>query len=325
VPSPQSSRRSRTAIEENVADGVVRSALLVGSENPWLRRHVSTLPFVHRAVKRFMPGERLADAIAATIDLQPSGIGTVLTRLGENITDAAAAEETTRHYLTVCSEVSARSLDSHISVKLTQLGLDIDAGRCRANLVTLAEETKRRGIRLWIDMEQSSYVDRTLDMRRALREFDHVGVCLQAYLHRTAEDLASLMPLGGGIRLVKGAYREPPGVAFPRKADVDEHYFTLAARLLASHASLRSVFGTHDARLIERIRQHARAAAVPLDTFEFHLLFGIQRAEQVRLAREGHGVKVLISYGEQWFPWYMRRLAERPANLAFVAKSLFSR
>ena len=272
-----------------------------------------------------MPGERLADAIAATIELRPSGIGTVLTRLGENITDAAAAEETTRHYLTVCSEVSARALDSHISVKLTQLGLDIDAGRCRANLFTLAEETKRRGIRLWIDMEQSSYVDRTLDMRRALREFDHVGVCLQAYLHRTAEDVASLMPLGGGIRLVKGAYREPASVAFPRKADVDENYFTLAARMLASHASLTSVFGTHDARLIERIRQHARTAAVPLGTFEFHLLFGIQRAEQLRLAREGHGVKVLISYGEQWFPWYMRRLAERPANLAFVAKSLFSR
>ena len=174
-------------------------------------------------------------------------------------------------------------------------------------------------------MEQRSYVDRTLEMRCALRDFDHVGVCLQAYLHRTAGDLASLIPLGGGIRLVKGAYREPADVAFPRKADVDEHYFTLATRMLAQHGSLRSVFGTHDQRLIDRIRQHATATDVPRDAFEFHLLFGIRRDMQVRLARAGHLVKVLISYGEQWFPWYMRRLAERPANLVFVAKSLLSK
>ena len=312
-------------IEENVADGVVRTALLVGSENAWLRQHVSTLPFVRRAVTRFMPGERLEDAIAATIELRPLGIGTILTRLGENITDAAAADETTQHYITVCQDVSARALDAHISVKLTQLGLDVDAGRCRANLFTLAEETKRRGIRLWIDMEQSSYVDRTLEMRRALRDFPHVGVCLQAYLHRTADDLASLLPLGGGIRLVKGAYREPAHVAFPRKADVDDNYFRLAERMLAHHATLRSVFGTHDQRLIARLRQHADAARVPRDAYEFHLLFGIQRDAQVRLARDGHRVKVLISYGAQWFPWYMRRLAERPANLVFVAKSMLSR
>jgi proline dehydrogenase len=310
---------------EDASHGVVRSVLLVGSENAWLRRHVSTLPFVRRAVGRFMPGERLEDALAATVDLQPVGIGTVLTRLGENVTDMGAAEETTRHYLTVSRDVRARSLDSHISVKLTQLGLDVDAGRCRANLLTLAEETKRDGIPLWIDMEQSSYVDRTLEMRRALSGFSHVGVCLQAYLHRTADDLASLRPLGGGIRLVKGAYREPASLAIPRKADVDENYFRLATEMLAHHASLRSVFGTHDQRLIDRIRQQADGARVPRDAFEFHLLFGIQRAAQVRLARDGYRVKVLISYGEQWFPWYMRRLAERPANLAFVAKSMLSR
>ena len=306
-------------------NGVMRSALLVASDSPWLRARASTLPFVKRAVSRFMPGERLEEALAATIELQPLGIGSVLTRLGENVTDAAAAEETARHYLTVCNDVSARSLDSHISVKLTQLGLDIDAGRCRAHLFTLAEETKRRRIPFWIDMEQSAYVERTLEMRRALSGFKHVGVCLQAYLHRTADDLASLIPLGGGIRLVKGAYREPATVAFPRKADVDDNYFTLATRMLEQHGNLLSVFGTHDQRLIDRIRRHADGTPVPRDRFEFHLLFGIQRDAQVRLAREGHRVKVLISYGEQWFPWYMRRLAERPANLAFVAKSMLSR
>lgn len=303
----------------------MRSALLVASDNPWLRARASTLPFVRRAVRRFMPGERLDDALAATIELQPLGIGTVLTRLGENVTDAAAAAETAQHYITVCREVSARSLDAHVSVKLTQLGLDIDAARCRAHLLTLAEETRRCGIRLWIDMEQSAYVDRTLEMRRALQDFAHVGVCLQAYLYRTADDLASLLPLGGGIRLVKGAYREPAAVAFPRKANVDDNYLTLATRMLERHANLLSVFGTHDQRLIERLRHHAEAAGVPREAFEFHLLFGIQREAQLRLAREGHRVKVLISYGEQWFPWYMRRLAERPANLVFVAKSMLSR
>jgi proline dehydrogenase len=305
--------------------GFVRSALLVGSENAWLRQHLSTLPFVRRAVNRFMPGEQLDDALAAAADLQRQGIGALLTRLGENIKDVAAADETTAHYITVAREARARSLDCHISVKLTQLGLDVDPQHCQANLLTLADETQRQGINLWIDMEQSSYVERTLDMRRALRAYPHAGVCLQAYLYRTADDLASLISLGGGIRLVKGAYREPPNVAYPRKKDVDENYFRLSAQLLAATTTgVRPVFGTHDQQLIDRIRRQAQQSRVARDAYEFHLLFGIQRGEQARLAQAGHRVKTLISYGEQWFPWYMRRLAERPANLMFVAKSIFS-
>ncbi len=307
--------------------GVLRSALLVGSENAWLRDHVSTMPFVRRAVRRFMPGERLEDALAATVELQGSGIGTVLTRLGENVRNVAAAEETARHYLTVARDVHARRLDTHISVKLTQLGLDVDAGRCRAHLHALADATRQEDVRLWIDMEQSSYVDRTLEMRHALRDCPHAGVCLQAYLFRTPQDLAALIPLGGGIRLVKGAYREPSDIAYPRKSDVDDQYFALAQQVLsptARAAGVRAVFGTHDRQLIERIVRHADTAGVARGQYEFHLLFGIQRGEQLRLTRDGHRVKVLISYGEQWFPWYMRRLAERPANLMFVAKSLFS-
>lgn len=280
-----------------------------------------------------MPGEDLDAALAAAAELQRDGIGAVLTRLGENIHDVAAADETTRHYMSVAQEVRARSLDCHISVKLTQLGLDVDPQHCQANLLALADETSRQGINLWIDMEQSSYVGRTLDMRRALRGYSHVGICLQAYLYRTAEDLASLIPLGGGIRLVKGAYREPSNTAYPRKRDVDENYFRLARQMLAATrpmfaattGGLRPVFGTHDGHLIDRIRRHAEESGMSRDAFEFHLLFGIQRAEQLRLAREGHRVKTLISYGEQWFPWYMRRLAERPANLVFVAKSMWSR
>ena len=273
-----------------------------------------------------MPGERLDDALAAAAELQRAGIGVVLTRLGENTTDGTAADETAAHYVTVASELQRRGIDGHISVKLTQLGLDIDPQRCQATLLRLADETRRRDIKLWIDMEQSFYVERTLDMRRALRAYPHAGVCLQAYLRRTEDDVASLVPLGGGIRLVKGAYREAAPIAYPRKRDVDENYFTLATRLLAAARSsgLRCVFGTHDQHLIARIRRHADAAGVSREAFEFHMLYGIHRAEQVRLAREGYRVKVLISYGDQWFPWYMRRLAERPANLMFVARSMFS-
>jgi proline dehydrogenase len=318
-------QRAQAGIRHNDARGVVRNALLLGSENAWLRNNVSTLPFVRRAVNRFMPGEQLEDALAASAELQRLGIGAVLTRLGENITDVAAADETAGHYITVAREARARSLDCHISVKLTQLGLDVDPQHCQANLLTLADETARQGINLWIDMEQSSYVERTLDMRRALRVHPHAGVCLQAYLYRTADDLASLLPLGGGIRLVKGAYREPSNIAYPRKKDVDENYFRLATQLLAATATgLRPVFGTHDRQLIDRILRHAEELRIARDAYEFHLLFGIQRDEQLRLAQAGHRVKTLISYGEQWFPWYMRRLAERPANLMFVAKSMFS-
>jgi proline dehydrogenase len=298
----------------------------VGSQNTWLREHVATLPFVRRAVNRFMPGERLEDALAAAAELQRFGIGVVLTRLGENITDGAAANETAAHYVAVATELQRLGVDGDISVKLTQLGLDIDPQHCQAALLMLADETGGRGIRLWIDMEQSFYVERTLDMRRALRAYSHAGVCLQAYLRRTGDDLASIVPLGGGIRLVKGAYREPATVAFPRKHDVDEHYVTLATEMLgaARNSGLRCVFGTHDQQLIARIQRHANAAGVPREVFEFHMLYGIQRSEQIRLAREGYRVKVLISYGEQWFPWYMRRLAERPANLMFLARSIFS-
>jgi proline dehydrogenase len=312
--------------EDNASDGVVRNALLVGSQNVWLREHLATLPFVRRAVNRFMPGERLADALAAAAELQRFGIGSVLTRLGENIMDAADANETAAHYISVASELQRLGLDGDISVKLTQLGLDIDPQHCQASLLMLADETSRRAIRLWIDMEQSFYVERTLDMRRALRAYSHAGVCLQAYLRRTADDLASIIPLGGGIRLVKGAYREAASIAYPRKHDVDENYLMLATQMLAAarRSGLRCVFGTHDQHLIARLQRYADNAGVPRDVFEFHMLYGIQRSEQIRLAREGYRVKVLISYGEQWFPWYMRRLAERPANLMFLARSMFS-
>lgn len=275
-----------------------------------------------------MPGERIDDALAAAAGFRQRGIGAVLTELGENVTDPAGADAAAHHYTDVLARLRASGLDGNLSVKLTQLGLDIDEARCYATLRALVEGAKRQDGFVWIDMEQHTYVDRTLDIyRRLVSESPNVGVCLQAYLYRTPRDLTSLIPLGGGVRLVKGAYREPPNVAYPRKRHVDDAFFALATQMIAPEAraaGLRAVFGTHDRRLISRIQDHVEAAGIPRDAFEFHLLFGIQRAEQARLAREGSRVRVLISYGEQWFPWYMRRLAERPANLLFVAKSILS-
>ena len=306
----------------------MRSILLAGSENRWLRRHAPHLPFVRKAVTRFMPGERLEDALTASAGLRQHGIGTVLTELGENVTDAASADEVARHYVDALVKAGAAELDCHISVKLTQLGLDIDRARCLNNLHAIVECAKKHHTFVWIDMEQHAYVDATLETyRRALSAFPNIGVCLQAYLYRTSKDLVSLLPLGGGVRLVKGAYREGPDVAYPRKRDVDDNFLALAKEMMGSDAraaGFRAVFGTHDARLIKAIQAHMDATSRPPESVEFHLLFGIQRAEQTRLAREHYRVRVLISYGEQWFPWYMRRLAERPANVLFVAKSLLS-
>ena len=308
--------------------GLIRHALLSASESRFLRERAMRLGFVRRSVSRFMPGEQVDDALASAIALKQLGVGAVLTQLGENVTDASEADRVARHYCDVLARVRERDLDCDISIKLTQLGLKVDRERCYGNLRLLVERAKTLSLFVWIDMEQYAYVDDTLALyTRALSEFSNVGVCLQAYLYRTSDDLASLIPLGGGIRLVKGAYREPSNVAYPKRRDVDENYLALAMRMIATGArtvGLRAVFGTHDQRIIGRIQEHAGTTSVPRQSFEFHLLFGVQRAEQTRLASDAYRVRVLISYGEQWFPWYMRRLAERPANMLFVVKSLLS-
>lgn len=307
----------------------MRSLLLAGSESPRLRRHAPRLPFIRKAVTRFMPGERLEDALAAAAELRQLGISTVLTELGENVFDATQADDVTRHYTDALAKIAASGLDSHISVKPTQLGLDVDQARCFTNVRALVASAQQHSTFVWIDMEQHAYVDATLDIyRRVLSEFPNVGVCLQAYLYRTEKDLTSLIPRGGGVRLVKGAYREPADVAYPKKRDVDDKFLALAKLMIgddARAAGLRAVFGTHDSRLIRAIQDQMDATGLPRQSVEFHLLYGIQRAEQVRLAREQYRVRVLISYGDHWFPWYMRRLAERPANVLFVARSMLSR
>lgn len=305
---------------------LLRNILLVGSQSRWLREQASRRRFVRRAVSRFMPGERVEDALAAAQGLQKHSIATVLTYLGEKVTDRKEAQSVTEHYLDLLEQIRRLSLPAELSVKLTQLGLDLDEELCYANL----EKILRRsgdGNCVWIDMEESTYVDRTLGLyRRARAHSPNVGVCLQAYLYRTAEDLRALLALAPAIRLVKGAYREPPDRAFPRKAAVNENYFSLVKQLLSPEmraAGVRAAFATHDRKLIQRIIGFAGSSYRDLKSIEFQMLYGVQRREQLRLAREGWQERVLISYGSYWFPWFMRRLAERPANVFFVLRNLF--
>ena len=305
----------------------MRTVLLAASTNPWLRDRAAKYGFVRESVQRFMPGERVEDALDAARALQERRITTILTHLGENLTTVQEAEDVTRHYLEVLDKVAASGLDAQISIKPTQLGLDLDPGLCERNIDRLIAQVAARNNFLWIDMESSAYVDRTLDLfRRARARSPRVGVALQAYLYRTAKDLESLLPLGAAIRVVKGAYLEPDHVAYPRKADVDENFFRLCTRVLAADAraagSLLHI-ATHDATLIDRLSAWIAQRQIPSSAYEFAMLYGIGTAQQARIASAGQRLRVLISYGEYWFPWYMRRLAERPANVWFVVKNAF--
>jgi len=308
---------------------VMRSVLLAISENRWMRERGPRLWFVKRAARKFMPGEAFDDMLRAADELRPLGIDAVFTRLGENVADAAEAAAVTSHYVAVLDAIASRGIRCEPSIKLTQFGLDLGTEQAYRNLRALAERSHATGNYLWIDMEQTSYVDVTLELTRRLKaEFPRVGVCLQAYLYRTAKDLEALIEQGIGVRLVKGAYKEPPALAYPKKADVDENFFKLSVTMLEGLGrkdGFRAVFGTHDAGLIARIRAHAERAGLAARDVEVHMLYGIQRGEQGRLIKEGAIVRVLIAYGAYWFPWYMRRLAERPANVWFVARSMFAR
>jgi proline dehydrogenase len=305
---------------------LARKILLAASTNAWLRETATKTAFVRRSVSTFMPGERLEDAMAAAAAQQKQGIATIFTRLGENLTRLEAAEGVTRHYLDVLDQVQAAGLDAQISVKPTQLGLDLDAELCFTNLQRLVDRAEARGNFVWIDMEGSPYVDPTLDLfRRTRARSARIGIALQAYLYRTAQDVETLVPFGSAIRLVKGAYLEPASIAYPKKADVDQNFYTLACRLLAADARRAGGLlhiATHDPGLADRLAAFIDEQQVPRSAYEYAMLYGIQRPLQQRLVKAGRPLRVLVAYGEYWFAWYMRRLAERPANVLFVVKNL---
>jgi len=306
---------------------LMRSVLLAASQNKWLRENAVNYPFVRRSVSRFMPGESLDAAIAAAQGLEQKNISSVFTNLGENISDRAEAQLVAEHYLQALRRIHDSGLNTEISVKLTQLGLDLSSDFCFENLEIIIAQEKKGAI-VWVDMEASAYVNATLNIyKRALAKYPNVGICLQAYLYRTKKDVDDLLPRCPSIRLVKGAYKEPPEIAFPKKHDVDESYFTLAQTMMVAQAAgkcVRVAFGTHDVALIRRLAEHAAHIGFSKNNFEVQMLYGIQRDEQERLAREGYRSAVLVAYGTYWYPWFVRRLAERPANLWFMARNLFA-
>ena len=309
--------------------GISRTVFLWASTNAWLRNRAVRTRFVKRSVVKFMPGERLEDAIEAARRLRPAAIATILTRLGENISQMSEADEVCAHYLHVLELVRQAGLDAQVSVKPTQLGFDQDREACFRYLTTILDATVSAGNFLWLDMESSSYVDGTIALYERLRERSaSVGLAVQAYLYRTEKDIERLIPLGAALRLVKGAYLEPAAVAFPKKSDVDRNYFKLASRLLQDDNTKPGALvhiGTHDIPLQERIRRVIADRNVSRGRYEIAMLYGIQSQRQRDLAASGTPVRCLISYGEHWFPWYMRRLGERPANVWFVVKNMFGR
>ena len=271
-----------------------------------------------------MPGETLDDAITAAHQLRSRALGTAFTHLGENIAEASEAEGVVAHYRQVLERIRAETLPTEISVKPTQLGLDLSENLCEQNLRRLAAEDPGRT--LWIDMESSPYVESTLRLYRRVRaDHPNCGVCLQAYLHRTPRDIEALLPLKPSIRLVKGAYRELPEIAAQQKSEIDSRYLELARALLTSQTSgnvQRAILATHDPRLLEQITTFAAQQGMGRQQVEVQMLYGIQRALQEKLAGEGWKSSVLVAYGTHWYAWFMRRLAERPANLWLVFRNI---
>jgi proline dehydrogenase len=294
--------------------------------NAWLRYHLPRLGFARRAVLRFMPGEDVASALRAGMRFQQDGIAVVFTRLGENITGVPEADEVAEHYLGLIDTISRERLDGEISLKPTQLGLDIDGQRTEAHVERLAARAASFGKTVWIDMEGTAYTERTIALyERVKARYANVGVCLQAYLRRSGDDVQRLLPLDPAIRLVKGAYAEPESLAYQAKHEVDASFVALAIAMLDARktgAKLRIALGTHDVALVSRIATYAETLGLPRTALEVQMLYGIRTDEQRRLAREGFTVRDLICYGSAWYPWYMRRLAERPANVWFALRQL---
>jgi proline dehydrogenase len=303
----------------------MRRVFLWAARNPWLKQRLPSLPFMQRAVRRFMPGETMDSALDAARPLQAAGIATMYTRLGENLASLSEADEVADHYVELLDAIKRRGISGEVSVKPTQLGLDHDEDATLAHLVRIAEHAAETASYLWIDMEGSAYAESTIRLYERLRAVaPNTGICLQAYLKRTAGDLARLMPLDPAIRLVKGAYDEPAQIAYRDKRRVDSNFVGIAMRFLLDGRGrpIRLGLGTHDIELIEQIAEGVAPAGVSHDAFRVEMLYGIRTGEQFRLAKAGYHVSTLIAYGEHWYPWYMRRLAERPANVTFAIRSL---
>lgn len=305
---------------------MLRALLLSLSRKQRLGQAMERLPFARRLVRRFVAGTTADDAFAVIGRLQHAGLLSAVTYLGENALTAAEARRATDVYLGLHDEIKRRDFRCAPSLKLTHLGLDLSETLCRENLERILERAHVSGQLTWIDMESSAYTDRTLALYEAVRpRYPSTACVIQAYLRRSEADIRRLTPGGSIIRLCKGAYREPPGLAFPTKREVDENYGRLMDLLLspgALAAGLYPAFATHDERLIARAARRAHDLRIPQEKFEIQMLYGIRPDLYARLRDQGLQLRILVPFGEEWYGYFVRRLAERPANLIFLLKNL---
>lgn len=301
---------------------MLRAFLLYLSEKDFPKKILTGSSWGRRLAQRFIAGDSLEDAVKAVRALYAEGFETTLDCLGESVHDAAAAAEACDVYLGILDRLAAEGLRSNVSIKLTQLGLAIDEALAVKHLRALCERAKQHHNFIRIDMESSAYTESTIRVFRTTNQpREALGMVIQSYLRRSERDVEELLKCGTRIRLVKGAYQEPPDLAFPHKKDVDANFVKLTQMLLASDAY--HAIATHDERMIQAAIEFAAERGLAKDRFEFQMLYGIRRQLQRDLKQQGYRVRVYVPYGKQWYAYFMRRLAERPANLFFLVKNFF--
>jgi len=300
---------------------MMREAFLYLSRQPSLRRWMEAWPPSRKVPRRFVAGQTLDEALAVCERLQGEKVFSTLDHLGENVRTIEEASASCDAYVSALEQIGDRHLSSTIAIKLTQFGLDLSREACLENVRRLEAKAKTALSRVEIDMESSAYTERTLAMAiHAGNKCGCVRVCVQAYLHRSAADIGRLNAAAVPVRLVKGAYREPPSEAFPRKQDVDANYMALMKTLL-DHGVYPAI-ATHDEKIIQEAIEYVRGRSIRQDSFEFQMLYGIRRDLQRKLIEQGYRLRLYVPYGTEWYPYFMRRLAERPANLWFVLRNL---
>lgn len=308
---------------------MLRTFLLYLSEAAWAKKLVMGIGPVRRSAERFVAGSTLQDGIDTARRLNEKGLEVTLDHLGESVTDEAGALQATEAYLALLDAVAESGVRATASLKLTQLGLDIHEELCMDNMRRILTRAKETGNHVTIDMESTEHTDATLRIFHTLsEEFDNAGTVIQAYLYRSEDDMKALAQAGAFVRLCKGAYKEPPDRAFPDKADVDANFVRLTELFLSEESRAAGAYigiATHDEKMIEAAKAYVKAHNVPRDAFEFQMLYGIRSRLQEQLVAEGYQVRVYVGYGTEWYPFFMRRLAERPANIWFILSNFFRR
>ena len=303
---------------------LTRSALIYLSRQEGLKDFATRFSLFKKLTTRFIAGENIDEAVAAIKDVNARGCTATFDHLNESVTGTAETEAEVREYQDVLARIDESGIDSNVSIKLTQFGLEIDPELAYRNARRVVTDAVRRGNFVRVDMEGSNVTQSTIDCFKRLRdEFDlnDVGVALQSYLYRTMEDARALLKIPARIRICKGAYHEPPEVAYPDKKDVDDNYVRVM-QLLLSSGGYHGI-ATHDPKMIDATVEFAQREGIGKDAFEFQMLYGIRRDLQDQLARDGYRMRVYVPYGKHWYPYFMRRLAERPANIWFVMKNMF--